>query len=341
MSNTLFDMLTKEQEIGPDTPYSPVSKDYSGNFQAQLKQWKNRVINDYDRYKIDVNKAIAQIAEQNNLNNDQIQRLVEEVNTQIYLIEYNKLKDKTSREVDFDIASVQKIKDMMSNGAKANTEKPNDPETKGEKETMKKEASSGSSGEKLNFLNHTSYDMAGFVEEKRITKRQIYEEKLAEKITKELAEFNKLAHEQRSDVDCVAEALVKYAQLHQDTNEIFENVCKGAGLLKKNQLLIKEAVEKKINTLKEFKKVANNFEISLSLVDGTSPKSELSLGDYSLIKEAKEGSSNGMPQVITDKKLIKGYSSLIELATKIQERQEELDKKVPKKQQLEKMLQPK
>ena len=84
-----------------------------GPYAKTLAEMKNIVI---DKYKqgVGLNEAIAQIATDRNLNQEQIKRLLEEANQEVYLIEYNKLKNKVVRDVKFEIASLSKIKDLMN-----------------------------------------------------------------------------------------------------------------------------------------------------------------------------------------------------------------------------------
>jgi LysM repeat protein len=295
----------------------------SGDFTQKLNQWVRKVVNDVTKYKVDVNKDIAIIAQQNNLNNDQIQRIIEEVNTQIYLIEYNKQRNNVERDVDFQIADLQKIKDAAGNDIKANREAVRDAKTEGEKADMPKKASLENDGDPLNFLNYTAYETCGLAEDKKITERELIQRGLEQKLASEDDEYAKECERLAIDVDSVAEALIKYARLSLDHQEIFSTMCKEANLSKSAQILIKSSVADRLTCMKENREIADKFACDIELVDGMVKEAKLSLGKHSLIKEASDTSSNkSLPTVPTNRKLIKSYKDLISLAQNIQEQQE-------------------
>jgi hypothetical protein len=314
-------MLEDDATVGvPGT--NAVSSDDNENFTNNLKKWTNKVVNDYSRYKVELNKNIASIAQANNLNNDQIQRLIEEVNTQIYLIEYNKNRNKLDRDVDFDIASLQTVKDLIGNDTKANREVQDDPTKEGEKADMNKKASAGGE-DSLNFLNYTAYDTCGLSEDKKISKRDLLERMIIPKLASEQQEYEHDFREFTTDVYTMADALVKMAQLNVDVQDVFSTVCKEASLHKETQLFVKKAVEQRVNQLKENHKLPDKFACDIELVDGLTKEAKLSLGKHSLIKEANN-SNKKLPTVVTDKKLIRDYNDLIDLAVSIHKRQNKI-----------------
>ena len=335
---SMLEMLEDQREVGTDVGVNS-STGEDMNFVGNLKRWTQKVINDYLKHGININKNIASIAQQNNLNNEQIQRIVEEVNTQVYLVEYGKTKNRTTRDVEFEIGNMQDIKNLLGNDVRANLEAPHDPENP-EEPTMKKKASLEDEGDKLNFLNYSPYDTFGLAEDKSISMEKIAKRELEGKVAQTTKEFNKVAMDFGTDIYCMADALIKFARLNEDHQSIFEKVAKESELKKSTQSLIKKAMAQKIEQLKKAKVVSPNFNCDLELVDGFTKEAKLTLGKYSLIKEAGDNSSNKpLPTVITDKKLIKGYKDLINLASDIKKAQDEVIQKQNEKLFAEKQLQ--
>jgi hypothetical protein len=339
---SMIDMLEKElednQTVGlPGT--SLVDTHDTSDFPERLKQWVRKVVNDFTKYNTDLNRNIAIIAQQNNLNNDQISRIVEEVNTQVYLILYNKHRGSPERDVDFDIASLQKIKDLVGNDVKANKEVVRDSKTEGEKSTMPKQASIFSEGgDSLNFLNYSPYDTGSLAPAKQRSERENIQAQVKEKLDKMASEVDKDIKVLTDSVDSMATAFVKYASLNQDVQSIFSSMCKDGSITKTTQLLIKDAISSTIETLKDTRQLPSKFAMDIELVDGLEKEASFSLGEYSLIKNATS-SNRSLPTVVTNRKIIHDCKDLVSLAKNIQEQQESLTKKLEKKNKVQKMLQ--
>jgi len=325
-------LLEDDQEVGDTGGHLSAVPDEE--LAEKIKLWSARIVSDAQKYKVDLNKAIAKIAQANNLNNEQIQRIIEKVNTDIYLIEYNRMKNQQERIVEFDLASITKIKDLIGNQTRANVETPADPENKGEVAEMPKRASLN---EPLNFLNYSAYDSVGLAEDRRPTLRDIMTRQMTEKIAAMNVDYEQSLSKFSSHVDSMAQALVKYAKLNLDVQHIFENMCKAANLKQSTQIIIKKAVQDHVKTQKEAKQLFPAFELDIAIIDGLTKEASFNLGKHSLAKQATN-SNQPLPQIVTDKTLIRDYTQLARLAAEIQQRQEQLQEKAEKKNKVEKML---
>lgn len=333
----MLELFENEKEVGSPSGSNFVTTTLSGNFTTKLKTWVDKALRDY-KSNIDLNKSIALIAQSNNLSDDQIQRIIEEVNTQVYLDEYAKTKNQGDRDVEFNIASLPKVKNLtgtdMGKPSKQTTTAPGDG---GEKPNMAKKASLADS---LNFTNYSPYKTAGLSAEKKISHSDILSKDISEKIASSEAEYSVASKELLTDVNALANALIKYAQLNEDYQEIFSNVCKEASFMKSNQILIKEAVTQLSFQMKENRSLPKNFDMSLNLVDANFKEAKLSLGEHSLIKEASDGSSNKpLPTIVTNKGAIKDYKQLIALVNKIKKGQENITSKQAMHDKAQKILQ--
>lgn len=317
LSDGSFDMLNK--------------RDMSSDFSQRLQSYRKAVVDSYFKYNIDLNKSIAKISEKENLNDDQIQRIVEEVNNQVYLIKYNQLTSSPEREVDFDLASLRKIKEIIKNG---DTKKPvtSGPanKTAGEENggSIEKKASweNQDGDDKLNFLNCSTHEFANLAADKTRSKMSI----IAEKVANGIKELDKSIIEKTAEAAghayTIAEALIKYDRHGINPQEVFEEMCKKANFQKSNQALVKNAVIQKIAQLKEYNAIPKDYNLELSLCDTKETYNEFSLGRYSLIKQAEvtTQSNQVMPVVVTEQGVVKNVNDLVSIAEKIAAAREDI-----------------
>jgi len=319
--SSLFESLSK----GVDKSIEKTSSDF-GDFAEKLAVYKDIAVNDFKKFNIDLNQSIAKIAKENNLNDDQIQRIVEEANTQVYLLKYAEMRRFPQREVVFPIAKVASVKDIVVNGVKKN------------EEVIEKKASWAGEGleDSLNFLNYTSHETMGMAPDKNRTMKDILAYKLAHEINaaEETLDEKKAAF--TSNIHTIADAMVRYDRANVDTQGIFEVICKEASIHKSDQSIIKTAVEQKVGRMKEYRLVPANYELTIELVDIEKQADDFSMGKYSLVKKASATQSNsGMPIVVTDNgTVIRQVSDLISMALNIQRHRDDIKVAEGKKDKL-------
>lgn len=293
------------------------SKTVNGDFTRKLNIYRNKVVDDYMKYNIDLNKSIAKIAKNDNLNDDQIQRIVEEVNNQVYLIKYNQMKNSPDRDVVFDLASLKKIKEEVTGNTESveKNQAINQEAGLNNNHSLEKKASwEDNSGDMPNMFNSLSYEFGSLSPELKRTKDNI---KLEEAVTELQAidqQINKYVEKVASSSHTVANALIQYSVHGLNAQNIFDEVCKRAECNPKTQLMIKTATENQIAIMKEAKTLPDNYELKLDFVDTVKESNEFSLKQYSFMKEAEfvTSSNQTLPVVITDEATIRNIVDLVQ-----------------------------
>jgi hypothetical protein len=308
--STLLDAL-KNGDFGIG---GKIASDFDDSFANKVPVYRDAVVNDYFRYNTDLNQSIAKIAVKDNLNDDQIQRIIEEVNNQVYLIKYNQMKSSPDREVEFNLASLPQIKDCFKS-TDLISNKAAEQNSNGESIEKKAGWSDGGKEDKINFLNYNAYDTVSLSVE-MCSKEQIEKkanEKKMERLNKECSESLKKCAGEFYEI---ADAMIKLDRHNMDTQDIFAQLCKQANLMKLDQLTIKNAITQKVAQLKDYRKISDGYDFNVDLVNIEKAANEFSLGEYSFLdKQVKTASNSDMPIIVTDgNRVIKNVSDLVKLA---------------------------
>lgn len=218
-----------------------------------------------------LSEYIADVAKKEGFNRIQIQRLVEEGNTQAYLAKYAKMRDLKQRDVEFPLASQAEVVRLLGADAPPEVENPNIVQgLKGSGE-MKKEASTQEA------VYQSFNDGVSKSREKMAARRA------REREQEKTASLGRLNRERESQMFKIAHSLVRTEQFHKNANEVFNTMLASHalseesvdGILKKassiSELLHKKGhlhknrmVDLKVN---EQEKVASHLLGSLSLID--------------------------------------------------------------------------
>ena len=120
------------------------------------------------------------------------------------------------------------------------------------------------------------------------------------------------------DIDTICDALCKYESMQKGAAQCyFDKMCKEATISPENQIMIKNAFEKKVDS------VSGMPKISLDIHESLTQKSDYSLGDFSLQKTATESFTKS---VITDSgEYIDGILGLTKIASSMQEELANID----------------
>ena len=62
------------------------NRDLSGDFAPKLMEYRSQIVDQYLHGNTDLNALIAKLATTHNLTDEQIKRVLEEVNNQVYLV---------------------------------------------------------------------------------------------------------------------------------------------------------------------------------------------------------------------------------------------------------------
>lgn len=303
---TLFEALS-------DGSYDLQNKrDLSSDFSRKLLVYRKEIVNNYTKAHTDLSKLIAQVAKKNNLNKDQISRIIEEVNNQVYLIEYDKLKNSVDKDVEFTIATLPSVLFFMKNTEKEN-KKPEKVAFSPENFSFEKVASyaepnpfSGAYGHKFGDLS-----VAG------PSKSEILLKKIANKITSDEDNLEKISTEINAKAVEISESLVQFEKMGYSANEILNTVAKDAGFDENEYNLIKAASEDRVAGLIENKVLPSNFKINfeMNFEKTAATKTRLSLGKYSL---AEKTASINLPRIcLSNNRPIRGYNDLLKIAEEL------------------------
>lgn len=311
-------------------------RDLSGDFSKKLLNYRNVVVSEFLKYNIDLSKAIAKIAQRDNLNDDQIQRIVEEVNNQVYLVKYDQLKGKPDREVEFDLASKDKIKKIMKgetvSDSKPETDLNGNVESKGTSKTafetekfesMEKVASAESYDLFNGMMSHSYGDLSIAT---RKTRDEFMMTKIASHIKEKETELNKIAKSLKNTANELGDAFVNLERLGSDTSEVLSAIIKHANLNEKEVELVKEATADRINLLVERRYLPENFTVNLNDINLEKKASEkFTLGKFSLNKVASVACDTNIPRIcLSTNKVVNGIEDIVKIAEEMKGYADEL-----------------
>lgn len=250
------------------------------NFLSRLKSWVSKTASDFRMYGTDLNENIAKIAKENKLNQEQIKRIVEEVNVSVFLDKYAKTKGKRERRIEFPLADLEKIAKVLNINVSKLEKKAN-----GGKGTMEKVASYEDN--RVDFLTTSVDYMPKLWDDERLAKerRNIISKRVLDKIAAVKEQNYRFTKELLWKIARVGDSLISYARMGEPIQEIFSKIANDAKLDKFTQQPIREYVMEKSAEMKKQYKLPRNVPCELNLVDLSAKKGYL-LGEHSLMKEA-------------------------------------------------------
>lgn len=286
------------------------SFDVGGQFVQKLASFKESVVGSFLHNNIDMNQSIAKIATDENLNDNQIQRIVEEANNHVFLAKYAQYSNNIDREVRFPIADPSKIKAIME-GKQTTASSLND--------KMEKKASyeNDDANEALNAFNSLSYGSTSLALEKEADEKDIFAKEFVRQYNERTADFEKKAAIFNASIYEFAEALVAMDRQFADTQEIFKQACVGSGLKIDKQQAVKIAICEKVASLKEDNVLPQEYNIRLENVDTSIKEKQYSLKN-GFFKEASVIAAGKIPEILTESgHRIKGIPDMVKLASAI------------------------
>lgn len=294
-------------------------RDLSTDFARELLNYRDEIVDKYLKHGISLNKSISDLAKSKHLTDDQIKRIVEECNNQIYLIKYSKLKSEPERNVNFEIASFKKIKGD---------------ENKDSNNSDKEEKSAFSLSESLEKTASLQYKEPGdyycdlsmpsptLKAEKETGLNEIILNKMASDISEQNEYLNKISNELDNGLGKISNAIINLDKLGTDVSDLFYKMVSENSIFTDNQDIIKTAIEKTVDSYKENNMYPISKNIELKVVDFV--PNEFGLGEYSLCKEAMEDIS--IPAIAVEGEVIDSASQLSKLFSKVNGNIEEFRK---------------
>lgn len=308
--STFLDYLTSDPGF---VDLKPSSFDVGGQFVRKLASYKESAVNGFLRNNIDMNQTIAKIAQDDNLNDNQIHRVIEEANTQVYLVKHAQCQNNYDREVYFPLADLQKVKDFMNN--KQATAASLDSKLE------KKASYENSDGdEALNAFNASFYDTTSLALDQEITAEEVVARELFKKhgelkadLSNKIAAFNASVYE-------FADVMLSLDRHFADTQSIFKHACIKGDLKIDKQQAVKLAISEKVAMLKSNNELFDSYELRLENIDTSIPVKDFSLKGRGFYKNASEDMVGKMPVILTESsRRVRNLEDLVKMAGCINE----------------------
>lgn len=321
---TLLDALNE----GVDTSFKPQAK--SNEFVTKLPGYIKNVVDNYVRYDKDLNVSIKEMASIYDLNDNQIQRIIEGANNQVYLIIYEKMKHSPQREVKFNIASMEKIK---------GTEKENPVYGKGYSKVASKMQDSleKTASEKferpITVISNTSPAMK-FIDNTDQGTEML--KKMAFEYQGLVSQIEKCASNFMTSAYTLSDSIITSHMQGYDHQGIYDYVSKKADMSDMDKQMFKIAFEERLDFLRgDRPAIYGPIKLSLDFKGKELLKEAFSLGERSMSKLAEE-MAPAVPVVQLNKKNIKSINDLVNLAGAAKAEKASIDELTLKKNELAK-----
>ena len=230
-------------------------------FVTELPSMIQRVTSDFMRYNTPLSQSIAKIAADNQYTDDQIQRICEESNNQVYMAKYASFKGNPERDVRFDLASVASVRALMH-----------------EKTAMEKTASTQKSS--FEYLDKNAFSLSAAAS---TPMSKIAANKASALIGKLGKENKKYADSVTEDMTKIAQTLISEAMLGNDPQPIFAHMCKEAQWTDGLMNLCKEAVSHNVACMRSDGAIGEVFSVDLV---NYKKGEDFGVGNYGFQKEA-------------------------------------------------------
>jgi hypothetical protein len=301
----------------PET-FAEVLKDMGmGDFETKLKVHRNQVVDSFCRYNEDMNNSIAKIATDAGFNDEQIARLVQQSNVQVYLIKYAQTKDQNIRRVEFDLADADMVKKLMGRETEA---KKIAVAALTDEQGLQKVASEfmGSSNISQLFAQKISEPAMG----SRVLEKIAHDRSMKTRMVKEAsdlqASMEKVANRLLTQAELFGEAIIKYAYEHNyNPSEILACTFNDSGLEKDTKLFLIDKIQNMVQLKKEASLMSQKFNMMLKIAT-----------------KEKGVSQPKLPAITAKDKSINGVDDLVSIARKVQEETKRLKEISQKKDSL-------
>ncbi|MDD2235077.1 MAG: hypothetical protein PHV03_09310 [Desulfitobacteriaceae bacterium] len=297
----------------------------NNNFLNNKDSWVKGATEDYIKYNVDPNVSLNKIASSNNLNGEQVKRLVEETNVSIYLRKYAGLRDSVVRDVTFPLADADKIitgskETAAGNGVERNASLSSD---------LIKVASADGSTQAQTVVkvdctnNYVSYEPSlweGTIEKnagKTMVRKTLaaVNEELINKIAVETDIVNKIA--------TIGNAVIHYERLGESGQELLDKIAMDANWYGSYQTPVLRYINKSLELGKKASYIPNNFELPVTYSHPADPN-PYSLGSHSLLEKKSA-------ELVVNLDKLPENVSYDELITFAQVLKKEIDKNPPPK----------
>ena len=272
-------------------------------FVRELPGMIQKVASDYMKHNIDLNDSIYKIAREKDLTSEQVQRLVEESNNQVYMAKYASLKGNRNRDVQFKLADGKEIKARL----------------KGEHKMEKKASANGD--DIATFQNGTFMKYASFAPEKSSSIKKIVAHKAVAIMDDLRNTTEKYASEISEGFSTIAQSLILQEYFNKNGQDVFTDICKKAEWDDSCMDLCIEAVDNSLKYMKSSNQVSKTMDMDIAKYQKTA---SYDMGKYSLNKEASF--TKFSPVVTPDGVSVQNLDSLVKIACEIKDKMAEMSK---------------
>lgn len=261
-------------------------------FVAELPGMIQKVTSEFMHRNTPLNDTIAKIAADNSYTDDQIQRICEESNNQVYMAKYAAFKGNPERDVRFDLASVAGVRALLD-----------------KKNEMTKTASVNCG--RFECVDNNSFALPSA---SNTPMHKIAANKASAVFAKLSEENRKYSGSLTEDMTKVAQTLISEALLGNDPQPIFSYMCKEAGWGDGLMSLCKDAIEHNISCMERDGAVSENF--SLDIVNYKQSE-DYGVGAYGFHKKASFIAFS--PVVTRGGTSVRDIDGLVKIASNIKE----------------------
>jgi hypothetical protein len=272
-------------------------------FVRELPGMIQKVASDYMKHGIDLNESIYKVAQEKSLTDDQVQRLVEESNNQVYMAKYASLKGNRNREVQFKLADGKEIKARL----------------KGEHKMEKK--ASATEYDAAVFQSGTFMKCASFAPEKKSSVEKIIANKVVSTMNDLKRSIEKYASEIGEGLTAIAQSVILQESLNKNGQDVFNDICKNASWDDSCMDLCISAVGNSLKYMKSAREISDALEVDLHKYQKTA---SYDMGKYSFNKEASY--TKFSPVVTPDGVNVQSLDSLTKIACEVKDKMAEMSK---------------
>lgn len=286
-------------------------------FLNNRQSWVTDAVTGYIQHGIDPNITVEKIASSYVLNEEQIKRIAEDANVNIYLKKYAMTKGKNNRRVEFPLADANMIINKLAS-QKVATQQVNEQlktALKGEDSDLAKVASDTSvTLEPINFMNSSVHYEPALWERDSMVK--VAADNVKKKLNLRIEEAKQQKLNQLgglySKIAMIGDSLIYNEYGGQCAQALLDKLATDLGDTSFERPVI-NYIEKKANDLKAQGRLPKNFNINLNITD--LDYNDFSLGRHSLQKKASDTVVVEVPK-LPDKI---NYNKLVAAAADIKE----------------------
>ena len=314
-AQAIIGMGKKTNEAAPKQQYKLASS--ATEFERSLETYIEEAKAEF-RKKVGLTESAISISKRENLNDDEIDRFCQALNNAVYKDLFAKSEGQADRYVKFKIAKPEDVKKAVNGST---SEKLEVKQTMGDEAKLEKKASFQGALDALMSIDASAIEGKYSPAAAPKAYGEFLLNKVAFIIAEDLKEKEDIEEKLASDREMLGFCFAKYASMKNpviDTQKVFEKMCCESGMRKIAQKDIRDEFERFRGPFK----IASDFSLELVSIDDVE---DFSLGKHSISKIAEEVVAE-LPEVVDKKREVKDFEKLVQMAIRIQENDQMLDR---------------